>query len=233
MSSGLRRTLVLLCPALVAGCDTTDPDPAPVPTASVSATAMLSLGVGAPVVVDAWLVVDEIRLRPAELCDVEPTDPATGDVVLAGPRAFDLLHGASASALTSVAIAPRDYCGVDVALDTADEIPGATGLRGVSWFLEGRRGDGVPFLLRGGLDHTPSPWDPPVRLQAEGGGLAIDETTHTITLVFDAARLFRGVDLDLGVRGSDGAIHIDVGHNGFLLAPFEANLAAAGTVLVE
>lgn len=226
MSSRCLHALALLVPLVAGGCDVTGPERA----ARVRVSATLARRPEAPSVTAAWLVVDGLRLRPTGWCSVEVREPVFGDVTLSGPRAFDLLGGVSVEA-TDIPLGV--YCGVDAALDTAAEIPGASGLRGVSWFVEGRRADGVGFLLRGGLDRTPSRWDVPVRLGVDGGEVVIDETVHELRLVFDAARLFEGVDLDLGVRGADGAIYIDAGHNGFLLAPFEPNVARAGTMLVE
>jgi hypothetical protein len=93
-------------------------------------------------------------------------------------------------------------------------------LRGVSLVIHGRRSDGLAFTLR--LRRADR-----LRLQSlDREGFALDGARTSLVLAADAARWFRGINLDLAEPSGDQAdqIRIDERNNTALLEQFQRNL---------
>jgi hypothetical protein len=174
-------------------------------------------GIEALAVDTAWMAVERIRLRRADVCEDEP------GIVILGPIATDLLAGGAPPELTGVALRAGDYCRFEFEWDAfSTGLPphAPPELVDAAIAITGRRGDGARFVLRSDRSDE-------VRMDAVNGAFTLDEATRMLFVSLDMGRLFQGVELDDAVVSADGVIYIDDRRNDDLLDRFEDNLRAA------
>lgn len=222
----LTTTIPILCPlALVASCSGTEVgNPSTdsnmdfalynTPAASLREASTLA-GEGA--IIQAWVAVERVRLRSAADCS------GGAEAELAGPIAVDLLRPGSAPELVGFALPATDYCRIEIkwnAFSSGLPARAPTELTDASFFLEGTREDGTPFVLRSRRNDE-------LRLEAIGGAFAVADDSGTLFVGMDSALLLAGVNLAGADVNADGTIYIDDNANRDLLEAFEASLEAA------
>lgn len=213
--------LALLCLAL-AGAGTAHADPATVKL-SLAAYSSDPGSVGfatsaSGVRIDAiWVSMTDLRLQSASECDATSVPPIT-----LGPITADLTKRATSD--LSAVLPPGRYCALDLtwrkSRGRTQDAPAV--LRGASIVVQGRRADGMRFVLRTRVSSSP-------RLRAiELRGFSIAGVTHLI-LAADIARWMSGLDLSTAeVSGTDTRweVRIDETMNSELLERFQQNVDA-------
>jgi len=162
----------------------------------------------------AWIVITELRLRPAADCEGD------AEIRLAAPIAVDLLAATIPPALRDLAVMPGGYCRLDFKWDGIQGgAPGAPPELGDgSILLTGTRADGTPFVIKSDRDDH-------LELVARGGAFAVAADTSALLIGIDALTWLTGIDLDAAVVGGDGVIRIDAQNNTALGDVFDANVA--------
>lgn len=164
-----------------------------------------------------WVSMTELRLPPTSDCDATSAPPMT-----LGPITADLTK--PATSVMSTVLPSGRYCALDLtwrhARGRTQDAPGV--LRGASIVVQGRRPDGLRFVLRTRLSSSP-------RLRAiEVRGFSIAGVAHLI-LAADIARWMSGLDLSTAeVSGTDTRweVRIDERTNTELLERFQENVEA-------
>lgn len=169
---------------------------------------------GAVEVDGAWIVMSELRLRPAANCD------GGGEVRITDSLVIDLLAGEIPAPLRDLDVAPGGYCRMEFRWDGVEggAPDGPPVLGAGSILVTGTRADGTRFELRSDRDDH-------LELDARGGEFPVAASTNALFVGVDAQVWLSGVDLDAAVVGGDGVIHIDGQNNEAQLGAFDGNVA--------
>ena len=168
-------------------------------------------------VTNAWVTVQQIRLRDASDCSGDE------EFRLDGPFAVDMLDSGTPEALQDINVTLSDYCRFEFRWDFLDEKLSTNHpdeLLGTSVLIQGFRSDKTPFIVR-------SQRADELRLDARETSFSIDETTSALFVSFDIQALFDNVNLDVAQIGTSGVIRIEEGDNENLLDIFDDNLVNA------
>lgn len=162
-----------------------------------------------------WVSMTDIRFQPTSACDA-PSVP----LVTSGPITADLTQRPTSD--VSAVLPSGRFCALDLSWrQSSGRTQGAPGvLRGASVVVQGRRPDGLRFVLRTRLRSSP-------RLRAlELRGFSLTGATHLI-LAADIAHWMSGLDLSTAeTSGTDTRweVRIDETTNSELLERFQQNL---------
>lgn len=182
--------------------------------------ALGTLGVSEAQIEEIWISMKDVRLHEASTCR-----KGSQRVQVRGPITGELVSGRAVGLPDSAVVEAGRYCGLELTLRRAKGTTAGVPpkLRGASILVEGRRGDGVRFLVRSRLETTP--WLGALPAQ----GFEVADGTARLFLAVDAARWMAGLDLAAAEVTDDGStrvIRIDDKSNPELLAVFERNVAA-------
>lgn len=155
---------------------------------------------------EAWVVLGRVRFVASETCEKDDRDRSDWE----GRQVFDLVRAADR---LTFALADMTYCRVRIEFTRFDDPPPPgvrEDLEGHSIVIAGRRGDGVPFVIRS-REH------PELEIRAVNGAFEIGPR---LLLAFDFGVWMSGLDLD-SLEPVDGMVQIDEGRNVDRLRQFE------------
>ena len=176
----------------------------------------VSSGAQGTVIEHAWMAFGAFAFMPGAQCAALDQFEHTGGTWLATDLAAPGAH-------VDVELESGAYCGLVVPLEASSaELPDAapTALRDHSIVVEGRRADGVPFIIT-------HPEQDELELGAIAGTFTIDLDGPGLLLSFDVAKWMDGIDLDRAEVSADQVIHIDQNTNRALLDQFELQVECA------
>lgn len=147
--------------------------------------------------------------------DSENEDKDAEEITMKGPFTLDISSGEAF--IDSVHVSPGIFTKVELEFSAGSEKP----FNGVSILIAGTfasaSGQNFPFSL------TSAFYDETEAVLAEGGLEVNAETTVTLTVLFNLADWFSGIDFS-SVQLSDGKIIINSSNNKNILTQFENNL---------
>jgi hypothetical protein len=158
------------------------------------------------------LAIDEVRLRPGTDCEEEDLEIDVNE-----PLVADLVDGGLLTGARGFPIAPGVFCELRIRFHAVDlnEAPAGTPaeMDGLSLLMEGRRGDGTPFVVRTDVSEH-------VDLEPLGTAPSFELASQSNPLfaAFDLAGWLAALDLD---NLSGASLEVSETDNADRLEPFE------------